>query len=309
MGTDVIGGLPLAQAQAQASAIAQALVSKGIPVTVTVIIAFILYQLTAISLSKVLAHKVKEDPEATPAAIGRRKRLQTSILLLKQVVKYAFLLVTGYIVVAKIVGAATLAPLLAGAGIMGLAVGFGAQSLVRDVVSGFFILFEGQFSVGDMVHLRAAGYEAFGIVEEFGLRTTIIRDLNGNQHYLQNGTIAGVDRYTRGYLRFDIDITLPGDTPAEDVRLAVEALADYSQTHPYLLEPPKLNSLVEVSQALMIAVVETKVVPFQDWLVEHTAKLLAEELKSRLGLEEPPPTTSYLVCEEALERYKVSVLV
>ena len=82
--------------------------------------------------------------------------------------------------------------LLAGAGVLGLAVGFGAQSLVKDVITGFFIIFEDQFSVGDYVKIGAAE----GIVEEIGLRTTKIKSFTGEVHILPNGTISQVVNYS-----------------------------------------------------------------------------------------------------------------
>jgi small-conductance mechanosensitive channel len=93
-------------------------------------------------------------------------------------------------------------PLLAGAGILGLAVSFGAQSLVKDVISGFFILFENQFAIGDVI--EAAGKE--GVVERMNLRVVQLRDTNGNVHVLPNGQIAVVTNKTKGWSRGVVDV-------------------------------------------------------------------------------------------------------
>src|SRR5207342_3255972 len=96
-------------------------------------------------------------------------------------------------------------PILAGAGILGLGVGLGAQSLVTDVVSGFFILFETQYLVGDYVQVG----DAAGIVEEVSLRVTKIRDGKGKLYIIPNGQIKGVVSYSKGYVNAVVEVKMP----------------------------------------------------------------------------------------------------
>jgi moderate conductance mechanosensitive channel len=98
-----------------------------------------------------------------------------------------------------------IAPILAGAGILGLAVSFGAQSLVRDIISGFFILLENQFAVGDVI--EAAGKS--GVVERMTMRVVVLRDLEGAMHVIPNGEIKVVSNRTRGWARAVVDISVP----------------------------------------------------------------------------------------------------
>jgi moderate conductance mechanosensitive channel len=98
-----------------------------------------------------------------------------------------------------------IAPILAGAGILGLAVSFGAQSLVRDIISGFFILLENQFAVGDVI--EAAGKS--GVVERMTMRVVVLRDLEGTMHVIPNGEIKVVSNRTRGWARAVVDISVP----------------------------------------------------------------------------------------------------
>jgi moderate conductance mechanosensitive channel len=98
-----------------------------------------------------------------------------------------------------------IAPILAGAGILGLAVSFGAQSLVRDIISGFFILLENQFAVGDVI--EAAGKS--GAVERMTMRVVVLRDLEGAMHIIPNGEIKVVTNRTRGWARAVVDISIP----------------------------------------------------------------------------------------------------
>src|SRR3712207_2662099 len=94
-----------------------------------------------------------------------------------------------------------IAPILAGAGILGLAVSFGAQSLVRDIISGFFILLEDQFAVGDVIEVAGKS----GVVEEITLRVVVLRDLEGTMHVIPNGEVKVVSNRTRGWARAIVD--------------------------------------------------------------------------------------------------------
>ena len=112
-----------------------------------------------------------------------------------------------------------IAPILAGAGILGLAVSFGAQSLVKDIISGFFILLENQFAVGDVI--EAAGKS--GMVEKMTLRVVVLRDLEGTMHIIPNGEIKVVSNKTRGWARAVVDI---GSPTTEDVDRALAVVRD-----------------------------------------------------------------------------------
>jgi moderate conductance mechanosensitive channel len=112
-----------------------------------------------------------------------------------------------------------IAPILAGAGILGLAVSFGAQSLVRDIISGFFILLENQFAVGDVI--EAAGKS--GVVEKMTMRVVVLRDLEGTMHVIPNGEMKVVSNKTRGWARAVVDISVPY---TEDVDRALAVVRD-----------------------------------------------------------------------------------
>jgi moderate conductance mechanosensitive channel len=112
-----------------------------------------------------------------------------------------------------------IAPVLAGAGILGLAVSFGAQSLVRDIISGFFILLENQFAVGDVI--EAAGKS--GVVEKMTMRVVVLRDLEGTMHVIPNGEMKVISNKTRGWARAVVDISVPY---TEDVDRALAVVRD-----------------------------------------------------------------------------------
>jgi moderate conductance mechanosensitive channel len=112
-----------------------------------------------------------------------------------------------------------IAPILAGAGILGLAVSFGSQSLVRDIISGFFILLENQFAIGDVI--ETAGRS--GVVERMTMRVVVLRDLDGTMHIIPNGEMKVVSNKTRGWSRAVVDIAVPY---TEDVDRALAVVRD-----------------------------------------------------------------------------------
>jgi small conductance mechanosensitive channel len=136
---------------------------------------------------------------------------QTLVPLLQSVCQYG--LYFGSVVVMLGVLGVNTGPILAGAGLLGLAVGLGAQSLVTDVVSGFFILFEEQYLVGDHVKIGDAG----GRVEVVGIRHTQVRDAEGRLHIIPNGQIKGVVNASRGYSNTVVDLRLPVDADLDGV--------------------------------------------------------------------------------------------
>jgi small conductance mechanosensitive channel len=114
-----------------------------------------------------------------------------------------------------------IAPILAGAGILGLAISFGAQSLVRDVISGFFILLENQFAVGDVIEVAGKS----GVVERMTMRVVVLRDLEGTMHVVPNGEMKVVSNKTRGWARAVVDIAVPY---TEDVDRILSIVRDES---------------------------------------------------------------------------------
>ncbi len=138
-------------------------------------------------------------------------------------------------------------PVLAGAGIVGLAIGFGAQSLVKDVITGFFLIFESQLEVGDIVQING---EINGTVEEVGLRVTKIREFNQRLHYLANGTITQVTNYNREKMRAIIPITVPYESNLDLVNRTLEELCEKikEKYENDLVEEPEVMGVTKIDQ-------------------------------------------------------------
>jgi small conductance mechanosensitive channel len=174
------------------------------------------------------------------------------------------------------------APLLSVAGVFGVALGFGAQSLVRDVVSGMFMIVEDQYGVGDVVDVGAAS----GSVEAVGLRITRLRDVNGTVWYIRNGEILRVGNQSQGWARAVLDVNI-GYT--EDIDHAEEVLLETAQQvrddpryTAYVIDEPEVWGVEALTTDGVVMRVVVKTQPLQQWVV---ARELRRRIKMRLDAE------------------------
>lgn len=181
---------------------------------------------------------------------------QTLVPLLESVSKYVIYFGSALMML-RVLGIDT-TPILAGAGVVGLAVGLGAQNLVADVVAGFFILFEEQFLVGDMVQIG----DALGKVEEINIRTTQIRDESGKLVIIPNGQIKTVVNFSKGYVNAVVDIKVPTSASLDAVmRDMAEAGRRLRQQHHEVQGDTVIKGLVDLTPGDMVIRCVTKVQP------------------------------------------------
>lgn len=183
-----------------------------------------------------------------------------------------------------------LAPLLAGVGIVGLAVGFGAQNLVRDVVTGFFILLEDQYGVGDVVQVNQV---ATGKVEQLTLRVTGMRDLDGTMHYIANGNITHVANRSKDWARAVIDVGVGyGEDPSK-VRTVLENVGAWAKADPELgrsiYATPQVLGVERLGEYEVIwrLIAETK--PARQWDVGRRLRERIKVAFDESGIESPVP--------------------
>jgi small conductance mechanosensitive channel len=210
----------------------------------------------------------------------REQRARTMASVLKSLTTAAIGVIAGLMILDEL-GIAT-GPLLASAGIVGIAVGFGAQALVRDVISGVFMLIEDQYGVGDVVDLG----DASGVVEAVGLRVTRIRDVNGTVWYIRNGQVLRVGNQSQGWARAVLDI---GVAYGEDVGRAESLLLDVANTlrqdekfGPLVLEEPEMWGIESVTADSVVLRLVVKTEPLQQWAV---ARELRRRIKDRFDAE------------------------
>ncbi|TFJ92281.1 mechanosensitive ion channel family protein [Lentibacillus salicampi] len=176
--------------------------------------------------------------------------------------------------------------LLAGAGVAGLAIGFGAQNLVRDIISGFFIIFEDQFSVGD--YILTSGAE--GTVEEIGMRTTKIQSWTGEQHVVPNGNVTQVTNYSTHNGLAVVDVNIPYES---DIAAAEEIINDICQTLPdnyeEIVRVPEIIGVqtLETSHYVVRLIAET--LPVYQWAGARIMRKEIKEVLYKQGIEIPAP--------------------
>jgi small-conductance mechanosensitive channel len=173
-------------------------------------------------------------------------------------------------------------PLLAGAGVVGAALAFGAQNVVKDYLSGFFILLENQYKLGDVVRIGAFT----GTVEEITMRITVLRGLDGAMHVIPNGSINGVSNLTSIWARAIVDVAV---AHGANVDAALEALAEAGR-HFYedeawksrVLEPPEVVGVTGLSEASVQLRMQVKVKPEEQWKVQRELfRRVKEELDAQ----------------------------
>ena len=226
------------------------------------------------------------------------QRTETLRLVIRSVSKAVLLLVVLLMISAEL--GFNIGPVLASAGIVGLAVGFGAQSLVKDVISGFFILFEDQFGVGDVVKIG----DFTGVVERMTLRATVLRNLEGQVYVVPNGNIPNVTVLTKEWARAVVDVTVAHSEELSRVfdvlqkigsRLA-QQWPDRVSEQPVILGVEKLDA----SGVMVRSIVKTP--PFKkDDVIREWRRLIKEEF-DRAGISLARAGTQEVTIVDAKER-------
>ena len=226
--------------------------------------------------------------EANPVAAERREqRARTMGSLLKSITTGVLLTIVLFMIVAQL--GYNIAPLIASAGIVGVALGFGAQSLVKDFLSGIFMILEDQYGVGDAVDLG----EATGTVEAVGLRVTRLRDVNGTVWYVRNGEILRVGNMSQNWARTVLDIPVAYDEDLTRVRTVLGELAhelwEDEEFRGDIIEEPEVWGVERLEPDGVVVRVVLKTAPLEQW---NVAREMRERIKDRfdaLGIEIPRP--------------------
>lgn len=183
-------------------------------------------------------------------------------------------------------------PILAGAGVLGLAVGFGAQNLVRDVMSGLFMLIENQIRVNDVAVINGTG----GLVEEINLRTTVLRSLDGTVHIFPNGAITSLSNMTREYSFYVFETGVAYKEDTDRVVGVLKEIADgMMQDEPYrsaILAPLEVLGVDKFADSAVIIKSRLKTAPIQQWMVGREMNRRIKKKFDEVGIEIPFPHRS-----------------
>lgn len=227
------------------------------------------------------------DEDTSPVEMERLKRAQTLTRLLRQASVIAVWIVGGMYILLEF--GVSLGPMLASAGIAGIAVGFGAQSLVRDVISGFFIILEDQISVGDVAVINGTS----GIVEKMTLRITVLRDLEGTVHVFPNGKIDSLSNRTSDWSAYVLDMGVAYKEDTDRVVEVMEAVASDLRKDEHfgklILEDLEVFGVDKFVDSAVNIRVRIKTKPIRQWEVGREYNRRLKQAFDREGIEIPFP--------------------
>ena len=217
------------------------------------------------------------------------KRANTLLSVFKGVGR-VFIVVVAVIMILSEVGVAV-APVLAGFGIVGIAIGFGAQYLIRDLIAGIFIILENQYRVGDVA--RVAGVA--GLVEEVTLRKTVLRDLDGIVHHVPNGEIKTASNFTRHFSRVNLNVSVGYGTDLDHAISVInrvgKALAEDEKWRKVIKSPPQVLRVDNLGDSGIDIKILGDVEPIRQWDVMGELRLRLKKAFDAEGIEIPWPHT------------------
>jgi small conductance mechanosensitive channel len=244
--------------------------TSGLRVILVLIIAYALVRTVGLIVRR-FEHELNRG--TTLDALERAKRARTLGSVINKVAAGLIVGIATLMVLNEL--HVNISPVLTGAGIVGLAVGFGAQTLVRDIISGFFLILEDQVRVGDVAAINGTG----GLVEELNLRTIVLRDVEGTVHVFPNGSITTLANRSKDFSYYVIDLPLAykedPDRAAALVRKIGEELKADPAFGPSILEPIEVMGVDAFGEKAVVLKVRIKTVPLKQWEV-------GRELRRRL---------------------------
>ena len=257
---------------------------NGLDLAIILIVGLVAYFIG----TRIVAYVVKRAVRGAKHRIWHKKdiekRQKTLVNLFVNIWRIIVLFTVIYAMLAVFVPdiGAALAPLFASAGIIGIAIGFGAQSLIKDFLSGIFIISENQFRVGDVVDIE--GFS--GTVERIGTRSTVLRDVDGNVHYFPNGMIQHVINKTMGYSMARFTMLLHPDTDidviAEIIDTTGKEISEEEKWKDKVLSPPAFVSVGEITGSSIEVIVAGKTQPSDQWgVISEMRKRLLEEFEEK----------------------------
>lgn len=217
------------------------------------------------------------------------QRTRTIGSVLRNVVTWSIVAVTIVLVLSELNFSVT--ALIASAGVLGAALGFGAQSLVKDMLNGLFMVFEDQLGVGDIVSLQSTQGPVEGVVESVGVRVTQVRDVNGTLYFVRNGEIVTVGNKSQGWARVIIDLPAPYTSDVEAVEQTMletaQTMADDPRWKRKVLEKPEIWGIESISAEALVIRLVMKVRGPEQWEVARELRLRLKLALDDLGVSLP----------------------
>jgi moderate conductance mechanosensitive channel len=264
------------------------MVNHGIRIILILVVGYVVYRLLNLVIKRFRLHLEKDDP------FGEASKRANTLAAILRTIAFIVVSIVVFMTILTEMGVNP-APLLAAAGIGGLAVGFGAQNLVRDVISGFFIIAENQIRMGDVVNINGKG----GVVEKLTLRIVRLRDLHGAVHYIPHGQITMVTNLTKDYGRYVFDVGVAYRENVDEVIDILKEIGDQILNDPeyrdVIVEPLEILGLDRFEDSAVIVRARITTRPIQQWRVGREFNKRMKKAFDERGIEIPfPHRTVYM---------------
>jgi small-conductance mechanosensitive channel len=252
-------------------------------ILITVVLGLITWQIIKARIDRKLKEEMPETDEDMEEGGAGGSRIGTLLILLRKfVISVLFVIVT--LIVLSSLGV-NIGPLIAGAGVIGLAIGFGAQTLVKDIIAGIFFLIDDSFRVGDFIETSGTK----GMVEHISLRSLRLRSPRGPVHTIPFGSMGTVTNNSRDYIITKLDFRVRYDTDVDKVRKIIKRINAVIQEHPEmgpnLLDKIKSQGVRELDDSAMIMRVKFKTIPGEQFVIRREVFRMIQEMFAQHGIE------------------------
>ncbi len=281
------------------------LVTRGLQIVIILFFAFITMKLLQKFLQHLEHRLIKQSEQDGEPKSESQKRIETLVHLIKRAVLLLLWLTVGLMILKET--GVEIGPILASAGVAGVAVGFGAQNLIRDVIAGFFIILENQIRVGDVAIINGTG----GLVENIKFRTTILRDLTGTVHVFPNGTITTLSNMTNEWSAFVFDIGIAYKENTDRVigimKEVGQALRQDTKLGKAMLEDPEIFGVDKFGDSAVVIKGRIRTKPIKQWEVGREFLRRIKLAFDENDIEIPFPHRSIYIGEKS-KPFDVSIL-
>lgn len=266
------------------SAFLQFISDNWIQVSLILLAAFLFQRFSFLFIERGIRRSVKNHHMASEA---EEKQREDTLISISRTATHIGIWVIAIMLILTAVGV-QIGPLMAGAGIIGVALGFGAQSLVKDFLAGTVILAENQYRIGDVVQVNQ---EIAGVVEHFTLRETVLRDLDGMVHHIPNGNIEIATNMTMEYANVNLDVGVGYDTDLDKLEQIINQVGlDLSKDELWegrIIDPPAFLRVDEFAGSAIIVKITGKTLPMQQWAITGELRKRLKKAFDKNGIDIP----------------------
>lgn len=261
------------------------LTTGGFRIVVILFVTFLFRKFSGLFVEKMIRKVIVSDRFSSKEA--ERKREDTLIKIINGAISVIVLLVAILMILGEL--GIEIGPVLAAAGIVGLAFGFGGQYLIRDIISGLFITLENQYRVGDVVCFD----KTCGVVEDITLRKTALRDMNGTLHHVPHGEIKQVSNLTKDYAKINLDVGVAYDSDLDEVLTIVDRvgkeLAGDPEWQESIISPPAFLRVNDLGDSAITVKITGETKPAKQWAVTGELRKRLKLAFDKAGIEIPFP--------------------